>query len=107
MATATLKLTRKWGGAGDHLAESTQDYSIVLDGNVVGSIAPNATCEFTVERGSHTLGVRSPRHASPERTFQIGDGQVVTFTTRHAVFWPQMLAAMIKPDLWISLKQSP
>jgi hypothetical protein len=35
----------------------------------------------------------------------VSDGQEVTFSARHAVFWPQWVAAVIKKDRWISLKQ--
>ena len=53
----------------------------------------------------HTLRLNSQRHHSPERSFEAAEGQVVRFSCRGAMIWPQYVAALIKPDLWISLKQ--
>ncbi len=96
---ATLRVSRKSGvmnsvpSAGRIIVEGDKDCVIVLDGKVVGSIAPGSTVGVAVDPGSHTLRIKSPRHASPERSFQVGDGDVVTFSTRHATFgrrwWPR------------------
>ncbi|HEY2702925.1 MAG TPA: hypothetical protein VGL20_04475 [Candidatus Dormibacteraeota bacterium] len=108
---ATLRVSRKSGlmnsvpSAGRIIVEGNKDFAIVLDGQAVGSIAPGSTVDVPVDPGSHTLRIKSPRHESPERRFKIGDGEVVTFSTRHATFWPELVAAMIKPDRWISLKE--
>jgi hypothetical protein len=91
--------------AGRVITEATKDFGIVLDGEVVGSIAHGSTVDVPVDPGRHTLRIKSPRHESPDRSFQIGDGEVVTFSNRHATFWPEMVAAMIKPDRWISLEE--
>ena len=101
MAAATLRLTRKWGGLADRAAA----WQIVLDGDVAGTIAKAQTVELPVEHGHHTLRLDSPRHHSPERSFYAEEGQAVVFSCRAAMFWPQYVAALIKPDLWISLKR--
>jgi hypothetical protein len=72
---------------------------------VVGSIASQSTAELAVEPGSRTLRLSSHRHLSPERSFEAGEGQVVSFWCRAAMFWPRYVAALVKPDLRISLKQ--
>ncbi|MHB1535516.1 MAG: ABC transporter permease [Acidimicrobiales bacterium] len=101
MATATLTLSRKWGG----LIDRRREWQIEIDGNVVGSIADQKTVELPVEAGHHTLRLSSHRHFSPERSFDAADGQVVSFWCRAAMLWPMYVAALIKPDLWISLRQ--
>ena len=45
------------------------------------------------------------RHVSKERSFDASDGQVVGFTSHEPRLWPFFVAALIKPDLWITLKQ--
>lgn len=116
VASTTLRLTRKAEGVSAVLAlnpafaYATADrkvaWQITLDGAVVGTIAAGQTVELPIEKGYHTLRLNSDRHHSPERSFEAADGQVVGFTCRTAVaFWPVHVAAAIKPDLWISLKQ--
>jgi ABC-type transport system involved in multi-copper enzyme maturation permease subunit len=100
--TATLALSRRWGG----LIDRNREWQIEIDGDVVGSIASHKTVEFPVEPGRHTLHLSSHRHFSPLRSFDAADGQVVNFWCRAARVWPMYLAALVKPDLWISLKQN-
>ena len=101
ITTATLKLSRRWGGVIDR----NREWQIVMDGNVEGSIASQNKVELPVEPGRHTLRLSSDRHFSPERYFEVADGQVVSFWCRGAMVWPMYVAALIKPDLWISLRQ--
>jgi ABC-type transport system involved in multi-copper enzyme maturation permease subunit len=101
MASATLRLTRKWAGT----SQRTVAWQILIDGSVAGSIAAKQTVELPVAPGHHTLRLTSQRHHSPERSFDAAEGQVVSFSCRAAVVWPQYVAALIKPELWISLKQ--
>jgi hypothetical protein len=116
VAVITLRLTRKAEGVPAVLAlnpvfaRATADrkvtWQITLDGAVVGTIAAGQTVELPIEKGYHTLRLNSARHHSPERSFEAADGQVASFTCRTAVaFWPVHVAAAIKPDLWISLRQ--
>jgi hypothetical protein len=100
MATTTLTLSRKRGG----LVSRKRQWQVLHDGDVVASIAPHQTVELPVEPGHHTLRVvQSRRHLSPERSFDIADDHVAEYWCRGQLFWPMMLAALIKPDLWITL----
>lgn len=71
----------------------------------MGSIGGRKTVEVPVEPGRHTLHLSSHRHCSPQQSFEAADGQVVSFWCHAARVWPVYLAALVKPDLWISLKQ--
>ena len=44
------------------------------------------------------------RHVSPVRSFEAADGEVVGFWCRAQMLWPLEIAALIKNDLWITLK---
>jgi hypothetical protein len=72
----------------------------------VGTIAPSQTVELSVERGYHTPQVSSARHHSPRRSFQAAGGEIIGYSCRAAMIWPQYIAALVKPDLWISLKRA-
>jgi hypothetical protein len=97
---ATLRLSRKWGGVIDH----NREYQIEIDGKVAGSIASQQTVELPVGPGHHTLRLSAGRHVSPDRSFDAADGQVVSFWCRAQGLWPMYFAALVKPDLWITLK---
>jgi ABC-2 type transport system permease protein len=99
--TATLTLVRKWGG----LFDRNREWQIVIDGHEVGSIASQKTVELPIEPGPHTLRLGSHRHISPQRSFEAEDGQIINFWCRGAMGWPRYVAALIKPDLWISLRE--
>ena len=99
---ATLVLSRRWGG----LIDRNREWQVEIDGDVVGSIARQKSVEFPVDPGHHTLRLSSHRHSSPQRSFEAAAGQVVRFRCRAATLWPRYVAALIKPDLWISLKQA-
>jgi ABC-type transport system involved in multi-copper enzyme maturation permease subunit len=99
MEKPTLRLSRKGSALVRH-----GTWEIEIDGNVAGSIANKETVELPVEPGHHTLRLGSHRHCSPERSFEAIDGQVVGFWCRGQMLWPIYLAALIKPDLWITLK---
>jgi hypothetical protein len=101
VTAATLKLSRKWGG----LIDRNREWQVEIDGKSVGHIASRQTVEVSVEPGRHTLRLSTHRHFSPERSFQASGGQVVSFRCRAATLWPLYVAALVKPDLWISLKQ--
>jgi hypothetical protein len=101
MMAATLQLTRTWAVLTDR-----GKWQILIDGTAVGSIDRRETVELPVEPGHHTLRVKqSERFASPERSFDAADEQVTRFSCHSARYWPLMLASLIKPDLWISLRR--
>jgi ABC-2 type transport system permease protein len=101
MTTATLKLSRRWGG----LIDRTREWQVSIDGTIAGSIASQQTIELPVQPGRHTLRLSAHRHVSPERSFEASEGEVVGFWCRAAMLWPIYIAALIKPDLWITLRQ--
>ena len=101
--TATVQLTRTFGGVTDGKGK----WQILIDGTAVGSIDRKQTVELPVEPGHHTLRVeRSERFLSRERSFDGADEQVVSYSRHSQLLWPMYLAALIKPDLWIILKQA-
>jgi len=44
-------------------------------------------------------------HRSAERSFDVGQNEVVGFRCHGPRIWPMLVAALIKPDLWISLRR--
>jgi hypothetical protein len=105
-ATLTLTRTRLSLGIGPWIDNLAGEWQVVVDGTVAGSIARQETVEVPIEPGRHTLRVKtSGRFLSPERSFEAADETDVRFHCRSAMLWPQWVAALVKPDLWISLKQ--
>jgi hypothetical protein len=101
VATATLALSRK-----ARFFDRKRTWQIMMDGNVAGSIANDQAVKLPVKPGRHTLRLRSSWHfASPQRSFEAADGEVVSFSCRAPLIWPQAAVSLIKPDLWIALKQ--
>jgi hypothetical protein len=99
--TATLQLTRTWAALTDR-----GKWQILIDGTAAGSIDRKETVELPVEPGHHTLRVkRSERFLSPGRSFDAADEQEIRFFCHSARYWPLMLAAIVKPDLWITLRR--
>ncbi|HVD00525.1 MAG TPA: hypothetical protein VNG93_05190 [Candidatus Dormibacteraeota bacterium] len=96
----TLRLVRTWGGIG-----AGGQWDIAIDGIVVGSIANKETVEVDVAPGHHTLRLGSGRHRSGECSFDVAQDEVVGFSCHGPRFWPMLVAAAIKPDLWISLRR--
>ncbi|HZK73572.1 MAG TPA: hypothetical protein VFD88_06185 [Clostridia bacterium] len=103
VSDATLRLVRTWSGIG--IGAQSAQWSIAIDGTVVGSIAHKETVEVSVEPGHHTLRLGSGRHRSAERSFDVGQDEVVGFRCHGPRIWPMLVAALINPDLWISLRR--
>jgi hypothetical protein len=101
---ATVRLVRTWSGIG--IGNQREQWNIAIDGIVVGSIANKETVEVGVEPGHHTLRLGSGRHRSAERSLDVAQGEVVGFSCYGPRFWPQFLAALVKSDLWITLRRS-
>ncbi len=104
MAEATLRLSRTGSGLGIGLWKGA--WKISLDGAVVGELANRETVEVAIRPGHHSLRLAEGRRVSPERSFDVAQGEVIGFRCHSPRFWPQMVAAQLKPDLWISLKQA-
>ncbi len=98
---ATVRLVRKWSGIG--IGAQNEEWNIAIDGIVVGSIANKETVEVAVEPGHHTLRLGSGRHRSAQRSLDVVQDEVVGFSCYGPRFWPQLLAALVKNDLWITL----
>lgn len=100
--TATLQLSRTWGG----LTDRSGDWEVVVDGAEAVPLAKRETVEIPVEPGRHTVRVQSSaRFLSRERSFEVSDEDVVSFRCHSQRYWPMMIASLIKPNLWISLRQ--
>jgi hypothetical protein len=99
---ATVRLVRGWSGIG--IGAQNEQWNIAIDGTVVGSIANKETVEVSVAPGHHTLRLGSGRHRSAERPFDVGNDEVVGFRCHGPRIWPMLVAALVNPDLWISLR---
>ena len=98
---ATLTLTRAWGG----LLSGAKPWQVLVDGEAVAAIGARETLEVEVAPGRHTLRVTAgPRLMSRARGFEASPGMTSRFACHAARYWPLMLAALIKPDLWITLR---
>jgi hypothetical protein len=97
--SATLKLMHKTIGV-----EVRRDtYDVVLDGERVGSLELNDPIEIPVEPGRHTLQVRNNRNSSGTRTFDVAEGETVTFPCGGKRVLPIFLLSFVVPSLALSL----
>ena len=97
---ATLKLTRH----GDFAFELRRGvFEIDVDGRAVGSIEYDQTVETRVEPGQHTLQIRKGRYSSPEHSFDVARGDMVSFRCHGAMLWPRFVASFLVPSLGIAL----
>ncbi|MBO0693469.1 MAG: hypothetical protein J2P58_11275 [Acidimicrobiaceae bacterium] len=101
MASGTLSITRRWGGP-----VYPGPFPVEVDGKVIASLRSMETVELPVEAGRHTVRLGSGRHVSPARSFEIADGEMVSFWCRGLMLWPLMVAALFKPDLWITFRSA-
>jgi hypothetical protein len=100
--TATLKLTRD-PSIGIELRRGT--FEIFVDGSSAGSIEFHQTVETPVDPGHHTVLVRKGRYSSQRRSFDVADGDVVTFNCSGVRIWPTYVASLIVPNIGISLRR--
>jgi hypothetical protein len=100
---ATVRLSRMWSGIG--IGTQGAQWDIAIDGTVVGAIANKETVEVSVEPGHHALRLGAGRRRSPERLFDVAQDEVVGFRCHGPRIWPMLVAALVKPDLWISLRR--
>jgi hypothetical protein len=69
-----------------------ETWNISIDGRVVGAIAAGETVEVSVTPGRHSLLLRGR--------------EVVSYRCHGPRYGPpNIVAALIKPDLWITLKR--
>jgi hypothetical protein len=74
---------------------------------VVGAIAAGETVEVSVTPGRHSLLLRGRgRNRSPLRAVEVAEDEVVSYRCHGPRYGPlNVVAALIKPDLWITLKR--
>jgi hypothetical protein len=94
-----LTLTREGVGIGLRRGR----FEIWVDDKSVGALEPHETVDIPVEPAHHTLRIRAGRYSSRDRSFDVADGEVVSFRVHGAIIWPRYVVSMVKPDLAISL----
>ncbi len=97
--TATLKLTHKTIGA--EVRRGT--YEAEVDGKPAGAVELNQTIAIPIEAGHHTLRLRSGRNSSPTKTFDVAEGEVVSFRCSGKSILPVFLLSFVVPSLALSL----
>jgi hypothetical protein len=96
---ATLKLTHKTIGV--EVRRGT--YDAMVDGKRAGSVELNATIDIPVEPGRHTLQLRSGRNSSRTKTFDVSEGEIVSFRCSGKSILPIFLLSFVVPSLALSL----
>ncbi len=99
---ATLMLRRE--GALIELRRGTFD--VLVDGKSVASIEWHREVGIPVDPGRHALQVRKARYSSRALTFDVADGDTVTFRCHGANLWPIYVASIFVPSLGIRLTQT-
>jgi len=97
--TATLRLTHKSIGA----EVRRHPYTVLLDGDDVGSVAMNETIELPVAAGHHTVQIRSGRDSSKVTDFDAAEGETVAYRCTGKRFLPVFLASFVDPALALVL----
>ncbi len=107
VAEATLRLSRGYAGnpISGLLSGKKERWNIALDGRVVGQLAYEETVEVSLAPGHHSLRVGQGRHLSARRSFDVAEGEVVSYRCHGPRYPPVFLAGAIKPDLWIALRR--
>jgi hypothetical protein len=78
-------------------------FDVLVDGTCVGSFELHDTFETRVAPGRHTLNVREGRYSSRHLSFQVTDGQVVSFNCHGRRIAPIFLASFVVPSLALKL----
>jgi hypothetical protein len=103
VATATLTLSRKWGG----LIDRTRKYEITIDGQNVGEIGGGETVKLPLDPGTHTLQLQAfGSFGSRRKSFEVGRDDYVSFWCRAPLIWPMMVPPIFNHNLWITLRQN-
>ena len=101
---ATLEVTRN---PPVHLPEVHRGtFDVVVDGERVGSFDLHETFGMPVERGRHTLRIRDGRYSSRRLSFEVTDGEAVSFNCHGRRASPIFLAAFIVPKWALNLKRT-
>jgi hypothetical protein len=86
--SATLNLKRE----GTIMENRRRSFEIGLDGTSVGSIERNQSVELPLEPGRHTIQMREGRYSSRAQSFDVADGDTVSFRCYGGRIWPIYLA---------------
>lgn len=107
MAEATLRLSRGYAGnpISGLLSGKKERWNIALDGRVVGQLAYEEMVEVSLAPGHHSLRVGQGRHLSARRSFDVAEGEVVSYRCHGPRYPPVFVVGAIKPDLWIALRR--
>ena len=98
---ATLRVTHDTSGVELRRGQ----FEIAVDGKSAGSVKRGETVETPLEPGRHTLRIWKGRYSSRDHSFDVADGEIVSFRCSGAIFWPRFVASLVKPDLGIILKR--
>ncbi len=103
MGDGTIRLSR---AASYSPLLGSELYRISLDGQVVGAIKAGETVDMSVVPGRHSLRLLGwGRNRSPLRAFEVAEDGEVRFRCHGPRYGPpQIVAALVKPDLWINLE---
>jgi len=102
--SATLEVTRN---PPLDLAEVRRNtFDVIVDGERVGSFGVHDSFETPVAPGPHTLKIRDGRFSSRELSFQVTDGQVVSFNCQGRRITPTFLASFVVPSLGLKLTRA-
>jgi hypothetical protein len=100
--SATVKLTRK---APVMEIQHRGTFDVLVDGDRVGSIESDGdTFETPVASGRHTIKVRDGRYSSQELSFEVNDGQVISFRCHGRRIPPIWLASFVMPSWALKLR---
>jgi hypothetical protein len=100
--SATLRVTHEVG-FGIELRRGR--FEISVDDKGLGSLENHETVETPLEPGRHTIRIRKGRYSSRDHSFDVADGEVVSFRCHGARIWPMYVASIIVPNLAIALKR--
>jgi hypothetical protein len=100
--SATLRVTREVG-FGIELRRGR--FEISVDGRGLGSLEDHETVETPLESGRHTIQIRKGRYSSRDQSFDVADGEVISFRCHGVRIWPMYVVSIVVPDLAIVLKR--
>jgi hypothetical protein len=80
-------------------------FRVLLDRNDVGSIDSHQTIDVPLEPGHHTLQVKERRYTSGSGSFDVAEGETVTFLCSGARIWPIYLVSLVVPSLALTLRR--
>jgi len=101
---ATLKVARETPLDLPEIHRGTFD--VIVDGERVGSLKLHDTFETPVEPRHYTLNIHDGRYSSQELSFQVTDGQVISFNCHGRRIMPIFLASFVVPSLALKLTQA-